>query len=130
MRGERLVDTIRLPGDFDLDALSPDGRRIYPLERFHDGTARSYIRLYQVARQALLDTPIANKSKVNEQMSATAVARQTAADGSKVFTFYINPSDSDYPGTHCLDLPGGQEPDALSFYTLARHGLRPAPARP
>lgn len=131
-RAGRLMETVRLSGDFDLDALSPDSSRIYLLERFHDGSARYDVRLYQVNRHQLLDTPIVDKSEINEQMNGTAVARQVAADGSKVFTLYINPTlnraflhilplTGDYLGARCLDLPTGQLPDLLHFYTLALH---------
>jgi hypothetical protein len=127
---ERLVTTIRLAGDFDLDAISPDRSRIYLLQRFHDGSARYYVRLYQVEQRRLFDFPIVDKSEANEQMNGIAVARQVAADGSKVFTLYVNPTRNtaflhilpltgDYLGARCLDLPTAQASDLLHFYTLA-----------
>lgn len=129
-QADRLVNTIRLNGDFDLDAVSPDGSRIYLLQRFHDGTSRYYVRLYQVPQQQLLNFPIVDKTNINEQMDGMAVARQVAADGSKVFTLYINPAlnkafvhvlplTGNYLGARCLDLPTGSDSSLLHFYTLA-----------
>ncbi len=129
-RADRLVDTIRLNGDFDLDAVSPDGSRIYLLQRLHDGTSHYYVRLYQVDQHQLLNFTIVDKTEINEQMNGTAVARQVAADGSKVFTLYINPAlnkafihilplTGDYLGARCLDLPTGSDSSLLHFYTLA-----------
>ncbi len=129
-QADRLVDTIKLNGDFDLDAVSPDGSRIYLLQRLHDGTSHYYVRLYQVAQHQLLSSTIVDKTEINEQMNGTAVARQVAADGSKVFTLYINPAlnkafihvlplTGDYLGARCLDLPTGRDSSLLHFYTLA-----------
>lgn len=39
-QAERLLTTITLAGDFDLDALSPDGHRLYLLQRLYDGSTQ------------------------------------------------------------------------------------------
>ena len=127
----RLSRTIELNGDFDLDALSPDGSRVYLLQRLHDGTSHYYVRLYQVDQGQLLTFPIVDKSEIDEtQMNGAALVRQVAADGSKVFTLYIDearniafihilPLTGSYLGARCIDLAVGSDPALLHYYTLA-----------
>lgn len=129
----KLTRTIQLNGDFDLDAVNPDASRIYLLERLHDGTSHYYVRLYQVNDSQLVSSLIVDKSEINgSQMNGTALVRQVAADGSKIFTLYIDPYHNiafihilpltgDYLGARCIDLQTGKDPSLLHYYTLALH---------
>lgn len=132
-RAGTLLKTISLQGDFNLDAVSPDASRIYLLERLHDGTSHYYVRLYQVDKNQLYEYPIVDKNDINDpNMTGMELVRQMSADGSKVFTLYIDPHNNvafihilpltgDYLGARCIDLPAGSDPSLLHYYTLAMH---------
>ena len=126
-----LVKTFSLPDDFDLDAVSPDGSRVYLLERLHDTTGHYYVRRYDVSSNQLFQGIIADKSELNDpRMLGSALTRQMAQDGSRAYTLYtdtrsniafvhILPLASDFNGARCIDLPAGKSSDLLSYYTLA-----------
>lgn len=127
----KLSKTIHLKGDFDLDALSPDGNALYLLERLNDGTGKYYVQLYTVSENELYQSPIVDKSELNDpNMTGTAVARQMASAGNTAYTLYIDsyhniafvhilPLDSGFPFARCINLPVGKSSDLLHFYTLA-----------
>ncbi|HET8841154.1 MAG TPA: hypothetical protein VFN35_06770, partial [Ktedonobacteraceae bacterium] len=112
------------------DAISPDGSRVYLLQRLNDGTSHYYVRLYEVDKSALMDGFIIDKNEIDEaDMNGTPLARQVAVDGSKVFTLYLDtrhnrafihilPLVGDYTGARCIDLPAGKDPGLLHYYTL------------
>ena len=126
-----LVKTFSLSGDFDLDAVSPDGSRVYLLQRLHDSTGHYYVRRYDVATNTLFQTIIADKSELNDpRMLGSALTRQMAQDGSRVYTLYtdtrsniafvhILPLTGDLNLARCIDLPVGKSADSLRYYTLA-----------
>ena len=126
-----LVKTFSLQGDFDLDAVSPDGSRVYLLERLHDTTGHYYVRRYDVSTNQLFQGIIADKSELNDpRMLGSALTRQMAQDGSRAYTLYtdtrsniafvhILPLTSDFNGARCIDLPAGKSADLLHYYTLA-----------
>lgn len=127
----KLVKTFSLSGNFDLDAVSPDGSRIYLLERLHDTTGHYYVRRYDISSNQLFQTIIADKSEINDpRMLGSALTRQMAQDGSRAYTLYtdtrsniafvhILPLASDFPGARCINLPAGKSADLLHYYTLA-----------
>lgn len=125
----RLAQTIRLSGGFDVDAVSPDGSRLYLLERRNDGTGHYYVRLYEVQKQLLDEGYIVDKTIPNDIMTGSALTRQVARDGSMVYTLYVDtvhniafvhilPLAGDYLGARCIDLPVGKSTDQLRYYTL------------
>ncbi len=126
----KLVKTIRLNGNFDLDAVNPDGNRIYLLERLNDGSGHYYVRLYDVTENQLYQYPIVDKTEINDpRMTGTALARQMASDGTMVYTLYIDtarnvafvhilPLTGDLLGARCVVLPAGKSADLLHYYTL------------
>ncbi len=126
----KLVKTIHLNGNFDLDAVNPDGSRIYLLERLNDGSGHYYVRLYDVTENQLYQYPIVDKTEINDpRMTGTALARQTASDGTMVYTLYIDtarnvafvhilPLTGDFLGARCVVLPAGKSADLLHYYTL------------
>ncbi|GAC1649807.1 MAG: hypothetical protein NVS4B12_19150 [Ktedonobacteraceae bacterium] len=126
-----LVKTFSLPGNFDLDAVSPDGSRVYLLERLHDTTGHYYVRRYDVGSNELFQTIIADKEEINDpRMIGSALTRQMAEDGSRAYTLYtdthsniafvhILPLASSFNGARCIDLPAGKSADLLHYYTLA-----------
>jgi hypothetical protein len=126
----KLVKTIKLNGDFDLDALGADGSGLYLLQRLNDGTGHYYVRLYNTQENELYQGLIIDKTDVNDpNMTGTPVARQAATDGSAVYTLYtdayhniafvhILPLDPSFPLARCIELPAGKSADALRYYTL------------
>ena len=130
-RAVKLVKTIQLDGNFDLDAVSPDGSRIYLLERLNDGSGQYYVRLYDVTKNQLYQYPIVDKTEINDPwMTGTALARKMANDGTMVYTLYIDtarniafvhilPLAGNFYGARCIGLPAGNSADLLHYYTLA-----------
>ena len=126
-----LAKTFSLQGDFDLDAVSPNGSRVYLLQRLHDSTGHYYVRRYDVSTNTLVQTIIADKSELNDpRMLGSALTRQMAQDGSRAYTLYtdtrsniafvhILPLTGDLNLARCIDLPAGKSADLLRYYTLA-----------
>ncbi len=126
-----LAKTFAVQGDFDLDAVSPDGSRVYLLERLHDNTGHYYVRRYDVATSTLVQAIIADKSELNDpRMLGSALTRQMSQDGSRAYTLYTDtrsnvafvhvlPLTSDLNLARCIDLPAGKTAYLLRYYTLA-----------
>lgn len=126
----KIAKTIQLNGTFDLDAVSPDGSRIYLLERQNDAAGHYTVRLYQVDQGQLAPYPIIDKQDLDPNMVGNPLTRQISPDGSIAYTLYINtasnrafihilPLASDYPGARCIDLPVDPSAQLLRYYTLA-----------
>lgn len=130
-QAEKLVQTIQLTGDYDLDAVSPDGSRVYLLQRLHDQAGHYYVRLYQVAQRQLFPTIIADKDEINDpRMIGSALTRQMSSDGTMAYTLYVDtahniafvhilPLASQFYGARCINLPVGKSASLLHYYTLA-----------
>lgn len=126
----KLLQTIHLNGNFDLDAISSDGNGLYLLQRLDGGTGHYYVQLYKVSENELYRSPIVDKSELNDpNMTGTAVARQVASYGTEAYTLYVDtyhniafvhilPLDTGFPFAHCITLPVGKSPDLLHYYTL------------
>jgi DNA-binding beta-propeller fold protein YncE len=126
----KIVKTLQLQGSFDLDAISPNGSRLYLLERLHDTTGHYYVRRYDVDKGQLFPTIIADKSEINDpRMIGSALTRQMATDGTRAYTLYTDtrsniafvhvlPMTSDLNLARCIDLPTGKSTDLLHYYTL------------
>ena len=126
----KLFRTIALNGIYDLDAVSPDGTRIYLLEQLNDSQGHYNVRLYQVDQNQLSPYIITDKTIPNDIMLGTALTRQMASDGSTAYTLYVDtihniafvhilPLAGAYIGARCIDLPVGKSSDLLHYYTLA-----------
>ncbi len=126
----KLLKIIHLNGDFDLDAISSDGNGLYLLQRFNNGTGRYYVQLYTVSEKELYQSPIVDKSELNDpNMTGSAVARQMAKYGAETYTLYVDtyhniafvhilPLDTSFPFARCITLPVGKSPNLLHYYTL------------
>ena len=126
-----LAKAFSLRGSFDLDAISPDGKHIFLLERLHDTTGHYYVRRYDVSTNTLVQAIIADKSEINDpRMLGSGLTRQMAQDGSRAYTLYtdtrsniafvhILPMASTFTGARCINLPVGKSSEMLHYYTLA-----------
>jgi hypothetical protein len=127
----KLAKTITLAGDFDLDAVSPDGSRLYLLQQLSNSGGRYYVRLYWVQQNQLDQNIIADKEDINDpRMIGSALTRQMSSDGTIAYTLYIDtahniafvhilPLASQYIAARCIDLPAGKAASLLKYYTLA-----------
>src|SRR5260370_10726218 len=87
----KLVKTIHLDGNFDLDAVNPDGAALYLLQRPNDGSGHYYVELYNVKENELYQNSIVDKTQLDEtRMTGTALARQLASDGTMAYKLYID----------------------------------------
>ena len=130
----KVARTIQLSGDFDIDALSPDGSVLYLLQNLHDAQHHYYVRAYDIGVGKLLDQIIVDKSELyNPKMQGSAVARRFGNEGAAAFTLYVDPlrntafvhvlsldtSGNITPFARCVDdLPASQSIDLLRSYTL------------
>lgn len=132
----RLVKNIHLRGDFTLDAVSPRGTWLYLLEYYEAGTSHYNVRAYDVKANYLMPGSIIDKNELGEKMQGEALTRQMSEDGDMAYTLYINPvtnkafihilwladtanTSVPFPAlARCLDLPVGNSPALLRYYTL------------
>jgi hypothetical protein len=110
----RLARIVELPGAFEYDTLSPDGRILYVVEHLDASAGGRYqVRAVDVATGVLRDGVIVDKTNVEESMAGSPIAQVRRPDG-VVLTLYRGP---DHPFVHvlnakeawavCIDLPRG-----------------------
>ena len=103
---------IELPGAFDFDALSPDGKLLYVAEQVPGPLEGRYqVRAVETATGAMRDAIIVDKRNIDEQMAGWPIDQARRADG-MVMTLYRG---AEYPFVHalssveawavCIDLP-------------------------
>ena len=94
--------TLRLRGDFSIDALSPKGRFLYLIQ--HTTDSHYVVRAYDLQQGKLLPRTIADKRQRGWQMSGWPVSRAVGAGGRWVYTLYTQ--QGNYPFVHALDTVG------------------------
>jgi hypothetical protein len=95
--------TIRLRGDFTLDAISPDGSRLYLIESTSRSDITRYaVRAYDVEARRLLPDPVVDPAEADEPMRGLPVARASSPDGRWAYTLYDD-SGGEHPFIHALD---------------------------
>jgi hypothetical protein len=100
------LGTIRLRGDFTVDALSPNGDTLYLIQHMSGNDVSRYrVRAYDVRARKLLKRVVADKRQVGWTMHGYPLARAATATGSRVYTLY-SPGDN-YPFIHALDTVAG-----------------------
>ena len=132
----KLVKSIHLNGDFTLDAVSPKGTMLYLLEYTQGGTSHYNVRAYNVQTNQLVPGSIVDKTAIDEKMQGEALTRQMSDDGVMAYTLYINTATNEafihilwltdtidstvpFPAiARCIDLPVGNSPALLRYYTL------------
>ena len=122
---------IELAGEFEFDAISPDGSLLYVVEHLAGPPAGHYqVRIVETATGVLRPDVIVDKRDTGEAMAGWPVAQSRRADG-MVFTLYRG---TEHPFIHalqsaegwavCLDLPATGVDDADAALDW---GLAPAP---
>jgi hypothetical protein len=95
--------TIRLRGDFTLDAISPDGSMLYLIEALSSTNLTRYaVRAYDIDARRLLPNPVVDPAEADEPMRGLPVARALSPDGRWAYTLYDD-SGGEHPFIHALD---------------------------
>jgi hypothetical protein len=118
---------VELAGQFEYDALSPDGSILYVVEHLAGPPDGHYqVRAVETATGVLRVAPVADKNQGDEAMAGWPIAQVRRPDG-MVFTLYRG---ADHPFIHalnsvdawalCIDLPttGANDPAAASDWGL------------
>ena len=120
--------TIRLPGAFAFDALSPDGRRLYVLHypQGVNGGIRYVVRSVSLRTGKLEPGAIVDRTEPSERMNGIALARAWSRDGTWAYTLYnggtshafVHALNTRARVARCIDLPWSG--DAQSILDGAR----------
>jgi hypothetical protein len=127
-------ELVDLPGDFEFDALSPDGSRLFVIEHLAGPDRSRYrVRFYDRGAGKLDPAVIVDKRDAWEQvMAGYPNTRVTGPGGAWVYTLYRNASHG--PFVHalnaqdgyafCIDLPRGRGDDdrTARLWTLVGDG--------
>jgi hypothetical protein len=100
--------TITLKGEFSVDAVSPDGGRVYliqyqALSRHGFDPTKYAVRSLNVQTGKLDPAPIIDPREPDDKMGGLPVTRMMSADGRWAYTFY---SGGAHPFIHALDTVG------------------------
>ncbi|HET8537111.1 MAG TPA: hypothetical protein VFL73_08020 [Solirubrobacteraceae bacterium] len=127
----RPIRRLVLRGDFTLDAVSPDGRRLF-LVRFPDAAANPLdyaVRAYDVERRRLLARPLVDPRNPDEKMTGMPLTRVLSPDGRWAYTLYaggeeqfVHALDTARSRAYCVDLPAVTSEDAGMARLVARRG--------
>jgi hypothetical protein len=100
----RRRDSMTLRGHFTLDAISPDGARLYFIQS--QSVTRYAVRAYDVAAGRLLPDPVVDPAEADEPMRGIPLARAMSRDGRWAYTLYDG--DGKAPFIHALDTSDAQ----------------------
>lgn len=124
-----VVHRLRLRGDFEVETVSVDGKRLFLIEHLDDG--RYTVRLYDLRGEKLLTSPLAAKGEA-PVMAGLAWSGVASPDGRWLLTLYLN-TQRDQAFVHaldlarsaplCIDLPSG----AGQLERLKRYALKLSP---
>jgi hypothetical protein len=92
----------RLRGEFTLDAVSPDGRRLFLIEQTSRRDLSRYaVRAYDIGTRRLDPRPVVDPAEADEPMRGSPIARASSADGRWAYTLYDG--NGTHPFIHALD---------------------------
>ena len=97
--GVRGVITLR--GRFALDAVAPDGARLYLVELLSSDGTRYAVRAYDMAAGRLLRAPVVDPTEADEPMRGSPISRVMSTDGRWAYTLYDGGGKA--PFIHALD---------------------------
>ncbi len=121
----RIAHRLRLDGDFEVETVSADGKRLFLIEHLDAG--RYLVRLYDLRGERLVTNPLRAKGE-DRIMAGLAWSGVASPDGRWLLTLYLNTA-RDQAFVHaldlirsqavCIDLPSGSgELDLLKRYAL------------
>jgi hypothetical protein len=97
----------RLRGDFTLDAVSPDGQRVFLIEQTSRRDLTRYaVRAYDIGARRLDPRPVVDPAEADEPMRGSPLARASSADGRWAYTLYDG--NGTHPFIHALDTAQAQ----------------------
>jgi hypothetical protein len=105
---------VRLRGQFSYDALAPNGRTLFLIQRVSRRSIHYYVRAYDLTHGRLLPHIIFDAREKGEgPMSGSPVTRATGRTGRWIYTLYVRPSgalfvhalDAGDLRAYCVDLP-------------------------
>ena len=102
----RFVSAFTLRGDFSLDAISPDGNRLYFIESTSPDVTDYRVRAYDLAKGRLLAKPVVDPAEADEPMRGSPVSRVLSHDGRWAYTLYDG--NGTHPFIHALDTTRGR----------------------
>lgn len=121
--------TLRIKGDFLYDALSPDARFLYLIERLDVRAGAYRVRVYDLRKGKLSPRVIADRTSWETEMRGLPVTRVTSRDGSWAYTLYggadrpfIHALDLRHGIARCIDMPWRNDPKGLLRYRLRLDG--------
>jgi hypothetical protein len=102
----RVRERIALRGFFTVDAISPDGRRLFLIHYTHGSDVFHYeVRAYDVPHRKLLAQPVVDPREPDEAMRGIPFSRAMSPDGRWAYTLYSRMDDA--PFIHALDTQAG-----------------------
>jgi hypothetical protein len=122
---------LELSGDFSLDGISPDGRRLYLVKyRSPGGNPLDYaVRVYDIPSRRLLARPLVDARHPDEKMTGFPMTRALSADGRWAYTLYgggdeefVHALDMAKGRAFCVDLHGLSSDELGSMKLAARRG--------
>jgi hypothetical protein len=102
----RRVSDFTLHGDFSLDAISPDGNRLYFIELPSQDVSDYRVRAYDLAKERLLPKPVVDPEEADEPMRGSPISRVLSHDGRWAYTLYDG--NGEHPFIHALDTTRGR----------------------
>lgn len=101
-RSLRLEKTVKLPGLWSYDALSPDGRMLYAIQYLGTGPNPRYnVRAVSLVTGKPVGGPIVDQREPDEEMNGAPYARARSRDGAWAYTLYAKPNGTGF--VHALD---------------------------
>jgi hypothetical protein len=133
--GYRVRKRFTLRGTYSFDALSPDGSRLYLIDRVDASVdlSRYVVKAYDLEASRLLPGRIADRTQKGWVMQGDAATRTTSLDGRWVYTLYTNPGgtpfvhvlDTTRGVAHCIGIPwSSPDQGGLLNVVLTLHGGR------
>jgi hypothetical protein len=124
----RTAHLLTLRGDFEVETVSVDGKRLFLIEHLNaDGAPRYLVRLYDLSRDRLHADPLRARGE-DKLMTGYAWSGIGSPDGRWLLTLYLNTSRSSAfvhalhlgrSSPACIDLPsGGGAFERLKHYSL------------
>ncbi|MEA2138834.1 MAG: hypothetical protein QOG56_1984 [Solirubrobacteraceae bacterium] len=98
----RRSQTVRLPGEFSFDALSPDGRSLFLVNYLSPSDPTKYrVRVYDLARRRLDPKAVVDPREPPDEMNGIPVTRVVGTGGRWAYTLYDGAGK--HPFIHALD---------------------------